>query len=212
MKDRTLSLPLSSSAGAGERRVTPERTLADRAMERYANGDDAAFAAVYDALSPRIFAYLRSRAGHGTRAEDLLQQTFLCLHRSRGTFVKDSAVLPWALAIARRLLIDDSRRAQRSALSHAQQLTELTELTERGTPPSPEPDAVELLSARELRARVRRELVELPPRQRAAFELVRVEGLSHAQAAEALGVSVNSVKLRAHRAYVALRSALGLER
>jgi len=209
VKDRTLSLPLSSSAGAGERRVTPERTLADRAMERYANGDDAAFAAVYDALSPRIFAYLRSRAGHGTRAEDLLQQTFLCLHRSRGTFVKDSAVLPWALAIARRLLIDDSRRAQRSALSHAQQLTELTEL---GTPPSPAPDAVELLSARELRARVRRELVELPPRQRAAFVLVRVEGLSHAQAAEALGVSINSVKLRAHRAYVALRSALGLER
>jgi RNA polymerase sigma-70 factor, ECF subfamily len=206
VKDRTLSLPLSSSAGAGERRAAPERTLADRAMERYASGDDAAFAAVYDALSPRIFAYLRSRAGHGTRAEDLLQQTFLCLHRSRGTFVKDSAVLPWALAIARRLLIDDSRRAQRSALSHAQQLTEL------GAPPSPEPDAVELLSARDLQARVRRELVELPPRQRAAFELVRVEGLSHAQAAEALGVSVNSVKLRAHRAYMALRSALGLER
>lgn len=167
-------------------------------MERYAQGDDAAFAIVYDALAPRLFAYLRSRAR--PRAEDLLQQTFLHLHRSRGTFVKDSAVLPWALAIARRLIIDDSRRAQRSALTNAQEL---------GVSASPEPDPLQWLSACHLEESIEQELAGLPPRQRAAFELVRVEGLSHAQAAEALGVSVTSVKLRAHRAYVALRRALG---
>ena len=51
-------------------------------------------------------------------------------------------------------------------------------------------------------------LGRLPASQRAAFELMRIEGLSHAEAAAALGISVNALKLRAHRAYVALRAAL----
>jgi RNA polymerase sigma-70 factor (ECF subfamily) len=172
-------------------------------MERYATGDDAAFAVVYDALAPRLFAYLRRKVRTPARAEDLLQQTFLHVHRSRGTFVRGSAVLPWSLSIARRLWIDDARREQRSALGYV----------------SPEEDAallavdnelLEVLDARLLGERLQAELVGLPPLQREAFELVRLDGLSNAQAAEALGVSINSVKLRAHRAYVSLRRALGL--
>lgn len=170
-------------------------------MERYATGDDAAFAVVYDAIAPRLFAYLLRHARPRAQAEDLLQQTFLHLHRSRGTFVKDSAVLPWALAIARRLLIDESRRAQR-------RVRVTTEAAEPGAVWGAEPDPLAWLSARGLEGSVQQQLADLPPRQRVAFELVRLEGLSHAEAAEALGVTVSSVKLRAHRAYVALRSAL----
>lgn len=196
MKSRALPIVFARP----EPRISTERTLADAAMERYATGDDAAFAIVYDALAPRLFAYLLRHARPRARAEDLLQQTFLHLHRSRGTFVKESAVLPWALAIARRLLIDESRRAQRNVPEGGQELGALS---------SAEPDALDRLHAFELEARVHTQLAALPPLQRAAFELVRLEGLSHAQAAETLGVSVSSVKLRAHRAYVALRRALG---
>jgi RNA polymerase sigma-70 factor (ECF subfamily) len=56
---------------------------------------------------------------------------------------------------------------------------------------------------------VERELSRLPETQRVAFELLRVDGLSHDEAAEALGTTVNAVKLRAFRAYSAIRAVLG---
>jgi RNA polymerase sigma-70 factor, ECF subfamily len=172
-------------------------------MDRYAAGDDAAFAVVYDALSPRIFSFLCRGVRSRAHAEDLLQQTFMHLHRSRGTFVAESAVLPWAFAIARRLLIDELRRRKRSVLTAAQELSEGEPLLALG------PGAEDLLQADELGHELQQKLTDLPVLQRAAFELTRLDGLSHAEAAEALGVTVNSVKLRAHRAYVALRSVLG---
>jgi RNA polymerase sigma-70 factor (ECF subfamily) len=49
----------------------------------------------------------------------------------------------------------------------------------------------------------------LPESQRTAFELLKQDGLTLAEAAAVLGVSVTAVKLRAHRAYQALRVAIG---
>ena len=182
---------------------TPPRTAADAAMDRYAAGDDGAFALVYDALAGRIFAYVRRSSGNQARAEDLVQQTFLHLHRARGTFVPGSAVVPWAYAIARRLLIDDRRRDHRSVLFTA------ADAADGALQPSADPAADDLLEADDLARRLEQRLAALPSMQRAAFELIRFEGLSHAEAAEALGVTVNSVKLRTHRALEALRDVLG---
>ena len=53
------------------------------------------------------------------------------------------------------------------------------------------------------------ELARIPSSQRVAFELLRVDGLSHDEAAQVLGTTVNAVKLRAFRAYSALRAVLG---
>lgn len=203
MRGRALSSPLSASELDCPARKIAGQSAADLAMERYATGDDAAFAVVYDALAPRLFAHLQRRVRTRARAEDLLQQTFLHLHRSRGTFVRGSAVLPWSLSIARRLFIDDARREQRSAHGYVSPEEDVTLLAVDG-------EAPELLDARLLGARLQAELMELPPLQREAFELVRLDGLSNAQAAEVLGVSINSVKLRAHRAYISLRRVLGL--
>src|SRR5258708_24666732 len=82
-------------------------------MERYAAGDDSAFGDVYDALAPRLFAYLKRQTREVTRAEDLLQQTLLQIHRGRASFLPGAEVTPWAFAIARRLVIDASRRDKR---------------------------------------------------------------------------------------------------
>jgi RNA polymerase sigma-70 factor (ECF subfamily) len=67
----------------------------------------------------------------------------------------------------------------------------------------------EALHAKQLALAVERELARLPEAQRAAFELVKEEGLSMAEAAKVLGTSVGAVKLRAHRTYELLRSRLG---
>jgi RNA polymerase sigma-70 factor (ECF subfamily) len=171
-------------------------------MDRYARGDDAAFAELYDLLAPRLLRYLTRQTRSEARAEDLVQKTMLRIHGARGRFMQGAAVFPWAMAIARRLFIDDVR--YRTADRQARSLEEEPHLE----PPDPAPSAADLVVARELADRIQRELAKLPDAQREAFELVKQEELSLAEAAAVLGTTVTAVKLRAHRAYVALRLAL----
>lgn len=173
-------------------------------MERYANGDDAAFAEVYDALAPRLLAFLRKSIHDETAAEDILQQTLLQMHRARGSFIAGAAVTPWAYAIARRLIIDRSRRrrVERRLFSETPSDELLYE------PKAELPAADDLVHVRRLQRRIERQLEALPEIQRTAYRLLQQEGMSLKAAAETLGTSVSAVKLRAHRAYQALRAAL----
>jgi RNA polymerase sigma-70 factor (ECF subfamily) len=173
---------------------------ADTAMSRYAAGEDGAFVLVYDALAPRLYGYLLRQTRDRARAEDLLQQTMLHIHRARESFIPGARVTPWAFAIARRLLVDAIRRGRREVL------------TDDGEPdagPSGAATADDWVQAGELAARVENALARLPKSQRVAFELLKNEGLSVTEAAAVLGTTVAAVKLRAPRAYEALRGALG---
>jgi RNA polymerase sigma-70 factor (ECF subfamily) len=170
-------------------------------MDRYAAGDDAAFAAVYDAIAPRLYGYLLRQTREASRAEDLLQQTLLRIHRARDRFILGAEVLPWAFAIARRLFVDSLRRDKHEVVA------DTAAGPDAGPSNAPAPD--ELVQALELAARIDRVLATLPASQRAAFELIKQEGLTLAEAAEVLGTTVAAVKLRAHRAYEKLRAALG---
>ncbi len=184
------------------------RTRGDAAMARYAAGDDAAFGEVYDALAPRLFGYLVRQTREQARAEDIVQQTFLQMHRARGTFVAGAEVVPWAFAIARRLLIDSYRRGRREVLLNAPAGGDDAP-ADRDEPASPDAAADDLVQASQLAARIQKELARLPETQRVAFELLKEEGLSLSEAAQVLGTTVSAVKLRAHRAYEALRLVLG---
>lgn len=90
---------------------------ADAAMDRYASGDDTAFAELYDALAPRMYTFISRKVGNVARAEDLVQQTLLKLHCARGRYVAGSCVSPWAFAILRRLHLDQERRKKLEVLS-----------------------------------------------------------------------------------------------
>lgn len=168
-------------------------------MTRYAAGDDAALAEVYDAVAPRLYGFLRRRSPDDAQAEDLLQQTFLRMHEARGSFVPDSPVVPWAFAIGRRLLIDLSRRNQR--IRRFVGVSRDGELPERADTAA---DVELIAEARETYAQLLAALQALPETQREAFELVRFDGLSVNEAAATLGIGVSALKLRAHRAYKAL--------
>jgi RNA polymerase sigma-70 factor (ECF subfamily) len=176
----------------------------DAAMDRYAAGDDAAFAELYDALAPRLYGYLLRQTRQHAKAEDLVQLTFMKIHRARGTFLAGASVLPWAYAIARRLMIDDARRGGREVLRNDAEDAENAESAY-----APDPPADERILAAELGQRIRTEVSRLPEAQRTAFQLIKEEGLSVAEAAQVLGTTTAAVKLRAHRAYVTLRAALG---
>jgi len=181
-------------------------TAADAAMERYASGDDAAFEALYDALAARLYSYLRRCVSDSHRCDDLLQEAFLRIHKARGTFVTGAAVLPWAFAIARRLVLDQARRDGRSPVV----VRDIDAIDSQPASVRADPDRPEqLVEAQESARRLAGALARLPESQRAAFELLKQDGLSLAEAAAVLGVTVMAVKLRAHRAYDALRAVLG---
>jgi RNA polymerase sigma-70 factor (ECF subfamily) len=140
--------------------------------------------------------------GSDSNASDLVQETLLRMHRARGTFAVGGAVVPWAYAIARNVALDHARASR-------------LRKTER-LPSDPGPEMVdrsggdaEAMAMASQAARIVEEvLAGLPPSQRDAFILIRYEGLSMADAAAVLGATPTAVKLRAFRAYEALRAAL----
>jgi RNA polymerase sigma-70 factor (ECF subfamily) len=174
---------------------------ANQAMDAYAEGDDAALGDLYNALGPRLYGFLLRRTRNVQHAEDLVQETFLNIHRARGQFARGADVVPWAFAIARRLCIDEARHGQRADEAHEREALPDVHSRDESIPD-------DWLFAREIAEKLEAELGQLPESQRAAFELLRIEGLSHAQAAQVLGTTVSAVKLRAHRAYERLHLAL----
>lgn len=196
-RDRTAPV-----ADGGQRRNADNAAL-DAAMDRCARGDDAAFGEVYDRLAPRLLGFLFRYTRDHAKAEDVVQQTMLQMHRNRGRFLPGAEVVPWAFAIARRLLIDQHRRGGREVLARSDDDESTTQLLVALDAP-----ADQVAIAKEVAARLSAELAKLPENQRVAFELIKQDGLSVAEAAQVLGTTVAAVKLRAHRAYEALREAL----
>jgi RNA polymerase sigma-70 factor (ECF subfamily) len=189
---------MAGAEGRASTSVSSTSAVASAAMDRYASGDAAAFGELYDALAPKLFAFLVRKTGERARAEDLVQQTFLQMHCARESYVTGADVVPWAFAIARRLAIDAYRRGKREVLDADVDLTPLLD--------DVAPD--DALRGKQAARLVQETLDSLPETQRVAFELIKMDGLSLAQAAEALGTTVTAVKLRAHRTYEALRAAL----
>lgn len=190
------------------RPVNREESL-DDAMDRYAQGEEAAFPALYTGLQLKLRPFLIRLTGAPSVADDLLQETFMRIHRARGSFEPGAAVVPWAYAIARNAWLDHMRSVKARGGATA-------DVVPDSSPPEPvagpEADAEQLVIARETASIVEAVLARLPAAQREAFVLLRYEGLSVGEAAEILGSTASAVKLRAFRAYQALRESLDKKR
>jgi RNA polymerase sigma-70 factor (ECF subfamily) len=181
-----------------------DEPVLNAAMDRYANGDARAFTVLHRALQPRLLAFLMRMTGTAASAlaDDLTQETFLRMHRARATFAKGGAVIPWAYAIARNVYIDHVRAAR-------QRTTERLPSDPGAEPADPRANDAEATAiASQTAAAVERVLASIPAAQREAFVLLRYEGLSVQDAAAVLGATQTAVKLRAFRAYEALRGEL----
>jgi RNA polymerase sigma-70 factor (ECF subfamily) len=173
----------------------------DDAMDLYARGDDAAFAQLYRHAAPRVRGFLMRMSGDLASSDDLVQETLLRVSRARGSFEEGAAAWPWILTIARNVFLDATRHAQVRTRS-------LREAAALKPGASPEAQGDEVLAGQELLAVVRGTLAGLDVRQREAFVLLRFEGLTVKQAAKVLGTTEGAVKIRAFRAYEALRAAI----
>src|SRR6202166_4466859 len=98
--------------------VAPRQSFADldRWMERYQQADPDAPATLVGALSPALLRFFKSQVATREQADDLLQQTWLRIHRVRHTYRPGEPVLPWIYAIARRVRVDGYRRTRRITL------------------------------------------------------------------------------------------------
>ena len=189
-------------------RMTEGDSLLDRAMARFAAGEDAALAEVYDLGAPAVLTFLLHLARDRSLAEDLTQETFLRIHRARGLYRPGAPVLPWAYTIARRLFLDSVRSRRSELQQNFDHDSEAEPLTTHGGG-GESPSAEELLADAELAQAVHEALAQIPEAQASAFRLLKGEGLSIAEVAAIMGTSKGSVKLRAHRAYLSLRALLG---
>jgi RNA polymerase sigma-70 factor (ECF subfamily) len=175
-------------------------------MARYCDGDASAFRELYALVAPRLLGYLMKMARQRAVAEDLLQQTFLKVHRARAAYVRGADPLPWIYAIAHRTFLDEARKVKRAVVKVGddEHLPEIVagltgESEDRRDEPA-DPEAVRAaLDA----------LAELPAQQREAVVLVKLDGKTVAEAAEIAGTTVGAMKVRAHRGYEALRKLLG---
>jgi RNA polymerase sigma-70 factor, ECF subfamily len=176
-------------------------------MDRYCDGDAEAFRALYQLLAPRLYGYLARMTRDRASADDLLQLTFLKIHRARASYVRGADPVPWMYAIAHRTFLDEARRAKRAVVqvSRQDELPEVpAQITGEAEGASADPGADPELAKAALAA-----LDTLPPQQREAVVLTKLDGKSIAEAAEIAGTTPGAMKVRAHRGYVALRKLLG---
>ena len=192
------SCPRVPECAAAEMSRDHDRERAGLAMDRYADGDESAFAELYDVLEPHLLGFAMNLARHRTLAEDIVQQTFLQLHRTRARWVRGARVFPYAYSIAHHHFIDSTRGDRYEQLAS-------TEAPEPVEIPSEAPRADDELDGRRRLAAVLGRLHLLPEHHRLAFQLVVLEELSIAEAAEVIGVTTGNIRVRVHRAREALR-------
>jgi RNA polymerase sigma-70 factor (ECF subfamily) len=174
-------------------------------MQRYCDGDAGAFRELYALVAPRVYGYLVKMARQRALADDLLQQTFLKVHRARAAYVRGADPIPWIFAIAHRTFLDEARKQKRAVVrvGDDEVLPEVAaaitgeSIERRDDPPDPELTQAALAA-----------LDQLSEQHREAVVLTKLAGKSVAEAAEIAGTTVGAMKVRAHRGYEALRKAL----
>lgn len=162
-------------------------------MELAQRGDAKAYRALLDDLGPTLVRFLRRRVRDRQDLADAYQDTFLALHRARHTYQPMRPIEPWLFAIARNVAADYGRRWERRRKHEL-----LTETDPEPAVELPPPDF-----GSELDTAIR----ALPNRQREALQLLKFQGLSVREAAARVGTTPGALKLRAHRAYLALKAA-----
>ena len=165
-------------------------------------GDADAYARLLEDLLPFVRGVVRARIGDDPNGEDVVQDVLLAIHTARHTFQEGRELEPWVRTIARNAVIDSVRRRNRQRARDAG--VDADTLPERsGERASAEADP--------LPRAMERALEQLPRVQREAVMLLKVEGLSVAEAASRARTTPGALKLRAHRGYKLLRDLLGRE-
>ncbi len=175
-------------------------TLSDEeVVTRVLDGDVSLFEILMRRYNQRLFRVARSILADDAEAEDVMQEAYMRAFRELATFRGDARFATWL-----------TRIACHEALARAQKRRRLVPITggEPPDPPEKAPGPERDLENRELQAVLREAVEILPDPLRAVFCLREIEALSTEQTADALGLTVENVRVRLHRAKLSLRQTL----
>jgi RNA polymerase sigma-70 factor, ECF subfamily len=163
-------------------------------------GEELSFQEIHDSFRPRIRRYLARLAGE-YEAEDLTQEVFLKISQKLGTFRGESQLATWIYRIATNTALDRLRTPGFRQSACGSDLN-----VEDAEPDAGEPASVdEALIREEMNECIRGLIDRLPPDYRAVVALSELQELSNQEIADVLGVSLDAVKIRLHRARARLR-------
>ena len=195
----------AAPSSASDSRTGPERPAARELdwstyMARAQAGDREAYRRLLEDVTP----YLRSIAARHFQnsgdIEDTVQEVLLTVHAVRHTYDPERPFGPWLVAIANRRVVDGLRRQGRS------RAREVALETGHETFAAPQANLAEAASD----GRVLRDAVaQLPPGQRDAIRMLKLQEMSLKEAAAASGMTVAALKVATHRALKSLRKVLG---
>jgi RNA polymerase sigma-70 factor (ECF subfamily) len=168
-------------------------------MKAYLDGEIEAFDALYAAFAGRLRGYLLSQCRDATLADDLLQETFMQIHRSRRTYQPGRPVTPWVYAIARHVYLMKRRSAGRRVRFEESLAADARAGDEVSR------DALDTMVEGD---EIRRALRRVPQDQREALLMHHVQGWSFVEIAARLGIRVNAAKTRAFRGMKKMRDHL----
>jgi RNA polymerase sigma-70 factor (ECF subfamily) len=163
-------------------------------MAVYQSGDQRAANALIECVSPALYRFFALHSGDRRHADDLLQETWIRIHRARHTYRLGEPLLPWLYAIARHVKIDSYRKRR-----HERCEEPLESASEQSIAAADNRNELPDLNSL---------LRHLPASQREVIVMLKISGLSLEEAARATSCSVGSVKQKAHRAYEKMRALL----
>ena len=171
-----------------------------QAIDRCRKGDSSGLKVLFDLHRDKVFRPSWRMLGSPHDAEDAVQEVFLKVFRTVGSYRGDSAFSTWLYRLTANHCLDILRR--RKILSFI------------GMDKAPEPPSAEdtsVAARRHVSPAVRRALSRLPEKQRACLLMCEMEEMSYEEISKSLGISLGSVKSSIHRAKAAMKQYLEKE-
>jgi len=182
-----------------------EQKAEKQLMMRYLEGDKDAFQDIVTLYKNQLYAFLRRFLNRDDLIDEVFQETFLQLYRSKDTFDTTKPLRPWLFTIAANKARDLLRKRQRSEAVSLTTMAEPTELsiddvvnTLQSYEITPHDEAEKAERARQ----VRHLIANMPENLREILILAYFEQFSYKQMAEILSIPIGTVKSRLHTAVV----------
>jgi len=184
------------------RTLTDLESLDDGALvSEYLAGQTRAFDALVNRYQTRLLNFIYRTVGDRERAEDLVQEAFIRVHRHLGRFDQSKKFSTWIYTIASNLAKNELRNRSRNPLVLFQAMTQGWDDEERPLEfedNSYRPD--DLFRKRHIRTLVEQTVAKLPEHHREVFVLRELEGRSYEEIAEITHCNLGTVKSRLNRA------------
>jgi RNA polymerase sigma-70 factor, ECF subfamily len=201
--------PSHTEAGVPLAPVSYDAMVDADVMIRVKNGDDAAFEYLVTKFRRPMMSFMYRMARNSAVAEELVQEVFLRVYRSRATYNAEAKFSTWLYRIATNLAVNHARdtKYERPELSvnldePDSETGQVLDLADGA------PTAEQVLLRRERLAAIRQHVQNLPERQRMAVLMHKYQGMDYRQIAEVLKLSESATKSLLFRAYETLREKL----